>query len=201
MFPLYRPGSFVFLLVAEAFWILTSTWQWKEEAMLCEIHMRNFKSHFWWDFLACCTRPVSVHLAMACVGCSFNSFWIFLLSLKQQQNLMKIMFSCIHFPIILWPHPPKIMIFKNFILVNCMGWQVCFFTFLVFYNGSNRERTQNSPLIKGADIKRILCPVPFRAVSTYIWVLWVSCRPCVNRVGNSHACSCLRGAYMGRIAS
>ena len=84
-------------------------WQWKEEAMLCEIHMHDFKSHFQFqqDFLAYCTRPVSVHLVMACVSCLFDSFSIFLLSLKQQQNLMKIMFSCIHFPI--WPYPPKIM--------------------------------------------------------------------------------------------
>ena len=50
--------------------------------------------------LSLCTRPGSVHLAMlmACVSCLFNSFSVFLLSLKQQ-NLMKIMFSCIHFPI------------------------------------------------------------------------------------------------------
>ena len=34
-----------------------------------------------------------MHLVMVCVGCSFNSFSIFLLSLNQQQNLMKIMFS------------------------------------------------------------------------------------------------------------
>ena len=27
-------------------------WQWKEEAMLCEIHMCDFKSHFQQDFLA-----------------------------------------------------------------------------------------------------------------------------------------------------
>ena len=96
--------------------------QWKEEAMLCEIHMRDFKSHCWWYFLAYCTRPVSVHLAVACVCCSFTSFSIFLLSVKQQQNLMKIMFSCIHFPV--WPYPPKIMKKVYFILVNCMGWQI-----------------------------------------------------------------------------
>ena len=48
-----------------------------------------------------------MHLVMACVGCSFDSFSIFSLSLKQQQNLMKIMFSSIHFPI--WPYLPKIM--------------------------------------------------------------------------------------------
>ena len=46
---------------------------------------------------------------MACVSCSFDSFSPFLLSLKQQQKLMKIMFSYIHFPI--WLYPPKIMIF------------------------------------------------------------------------------------------
>ena len=39
------------------------------------------------------------------IGCSFDSFSVFLLSLKQQQNLMKIMFSCIHFPE--WPYPPQ----------------------------------------------------------------------------------------------
>ena len=55
--------------------------------------MHNFKSHFQQDFLAFCTRPVSVHFVMVCVSCSFHSFLIFLLSLKQQQNLRKIMFS------------------------------------------------------------------------------------------------------------
>ena len=87
--------------------------------MLCKIHMRDFKSHFRQDFLAYCTRPVSVHLAMACIGCSFNSFSVFLLSLKQQQNLMKIMFSCIHFPI--WPYPPKILK-KLFYTGKLYGW-------------------------------------------------------------------------------
>ena len=99
-------------------------WQWKEDAMLCEIHMRDFKSNSWQDFLAYCTRPVSVYLVMVYVGCLFNSFSVFLLSLKRQQNLMKILFSCIHFPI--WPYPPKIMREKKyFIPVNCMCWQVC----------------------------------------------------------------------------
>ena len=65
-------------------------------------------------FLAYCTRPVSVHLAMASVGCSFNSFSVFLLCFTQQQNLMKLMFSGIHFPI--WPYPPKIMEKNN----NCI---------------------------------------------------------------------------------
>ena len=72
--------------------------------------MHDFKSHFQ-DFLAYCTRPVSVHLAMASVGYSFNSFSIFVLSLKQQ-NLLKLCFP-------VWPYP------LYFILVNCMGWQVC----------------------------------------------------------------------------
>ena len=87
--------------------------------------MHNFKSHFWWDFLAYCTRPASVHLVMTFISCSFDSFSIFLFSLKQQQNLMKIMFSCIHFPV--RPYPPQIMEKQQlyFILVNGMGWQVC----------------------------------------------------------------------------
>ena len=70
-------------------------------------------------------RPVSVHLVMVSVSCSFSSFSVFLLSLKQQ-NLMKIMFSCIHFPI--WPYFPKNNENLYFILVNCMGWQVCIIT-------------------------------------------------------------------------
>ena len=59
----------------------------------------------------------------------FNLFALF--KLKQQQNLMKIRFSCIHFPV--WPYPPpppppqkkrEREKKKYFILVNCMGWQV-----------------------------------------------------------------------------
>ena len=33
------------------------------------------------------------------------------------------MFSCIHFPV--WLYPPRIMKNLYFILVKCMGWQVC----------------------------------------------------------------------------
>ena len=40
--------------------------------------MHDFKSHIQRDFLAFCTRPVSVLLAMECVGCSFDNFSIFL---------------------------------------------------------------------------------------------------------------------------
>ena len=54
--------------------------------------MHDLKSHIRRDFLAICTMPVSVLLAMECVGCSFDWFSIFLLSLKQQQNLIKIVF-------------------------------------------------------------------------------------------------------------
>ena len=57
-------------------------WQWKEEAMF-----HDFKSHFQRDFLAYCTRPVSVHLAMACVGCSFNSLFAqFKTTIKTHEN-------------------------------------------------------------------------------------------------------------------
>ena len=66
---------------------------------------------------------VSVHLAMVCVSCLFSSFSVFLLRLKQQQNLMKMMFACIHFPV--WPYHPQIMKKLYFILVNCRGWKVC----------------------------------------------------------------------------
>ena len=48
-------------------------------------------------------RPVSVHLAMVCAGCLFNTFAVFLLSLKQN-NCMKITFSWIHFWV--WLYPP-----------------------------------------------------------------------------------------------
>ena len=44
--------------------------------------MQDFKSHFRQDFLAYCTRPVSVHLAMACIGCSFNSYSVFFAQFK-----------------------------------------------------------------------------------------------------------------------
>ena len=52
-------------------------------------------------------RPVVALLSAtgASVGCSFDSFSIFLLSLKQQQNLLKIIFSCIHFAV--WFPPPQ----------------------------------------------------------------------------------------------
>ena len=43
-------------------------------------------------------------------------------SLKQQQNFMKIMFSCIHFTI--WPYPIKIMT-QNCIHTSKLGWHVC----------------------------------------------------------------------------
>ena len=85
-------------------------------------------------FLAYCTRPVSVHLAMACGSCLFNSFSVFLLSLKQQQNLMKILFSCIHFPI--WPDPPKLMkknVFYTGKLYGLTGMMLLLF--LLFFGG------------------------------------------------------------------
>ena len=58
-------------------------------------------------------------------GCFSDSFSVFLLSLKQQQNLMKIMFYCIPFP--KWTYSPKIFLKKQqlyFVPINCMGWQV-----------------------------------------------------------------------------
>ena len=133
-----------------------NVWQWKEEAVLCKIHMRDFRSHFWW--LAYCTRPASVHLVMAFIGCSFDSFSVFLLSLKQQQNLMKIMFSCIHFPV--GPYSPPNNDFLNFILVNCMGWQVCtknctWVSDCKHYTGSRKVKTYTRKTNERNEWKRL----------------------------------------------
>ena len=107
-FPYEGQGPLVFSLVAAAFWIPPGTCGSVRKKQCAKFTwMHDFKSHFQQDFLAYCTRPVSVHLAIACVSCSFDSFSIFLLSLKQQQNLVKIMLPCIHFPV--WPYPPQIM--------------------------------------------------------------------------------------------
>ena len=118
-------------------------WQWKEEAMLCKIQMHDFRSHFWWYYLAYCIRPVNVYLAMACVCCLFTSFSVFLLCVKQQQNLMKIMFSCIHF--LVWPYLPQIMKKMYFIqhntgklyrltgMLSVLSTSPCFFFFLPFF--------------------------------------------------------------------
>ena len=76
-------------------------------------------------FLAYCTRPVSVHLAMASVGCSFNSFSVFCSVLHNN----KISWS-LCFPVFIFQYghiPPKSWKKQQlyFIQVNCMGWQVC----------------------------------------------------------------------------
>ena len=84
-----RPWTCICLMQAGVFCFFASgrsilnsiqhMWQWKEEAVLCWICMRNFKSHFRLDFWAYCTSPVSMHLAVACICCSLNSFSVFLL--------------------------------------------------------------------------------------------------------------------------
>ena len=87
VFPLCRPGSFVFFAGGSG--ILNSNWhawQWKEEAMVCEIHMHNFKSHFRQDFLACDTSPVSVHLAMLLIQQFYNRFAHFKITTKSHEN-------------------------------------------------------------------------------------------------------------------
>ena len=123
--------------------------------------MHNFKSHFWWDFLAYCTRPASVHLLMAFIGCSFDSFSIFLLSLKQQQNLMKIMFSCIHFSI--WPPPPPPPMKKlYFILANCMGWQVWMWRLKQI--SSDKEK-----------YTKVAQPYSYRILSSFCFPLFCTC--------------------------
>ena len=117
VFCFFTGGSGVF----NSYW---HVWQWKEEAMLCKIHMHDFKSHFQWDFLAYCTKPVSVRLAMACVSCLFDSFSIFLLKFKTTSHENHVF---------LYPFSDMAISPQNnekkklyFILVNCMGWQVLF---------------------------------------------------------------------------
>ena len=98
-------------------------WQWKEEAVLCETHLRNFKPQFWWDFLAYCTRAVSVHLAMVCVGGSFHVFSVFSLSFKTTTKFHE--YYVFLYPFSNMAITSKKMFFLYFILINCMGWQVC----------------------------------------------------------------------------
>ena len=94
-------------------------WQWKEVALVWEIHMHDFKSHFQQDFLAYCTWPVSVHLAMTCVIQQFfNLFAQFKTTTKSHENYVFL------YPFSNMAISPQIMIFKIFIQVNCMGWQV-----------------------------------------------------------------------------
>ena len=128
--------------------------------------LHEFKSHFQQDFLAYRTWPVSVHLVMTCVGWSFDIFSIFLLSLKQQQNLMKIMFSCIHFPV--WPYPPEIMKKLYFIPANYMGWQVW-----------QTQWLKNNTVF----CLQALHGCSISITETYLFVLKLSCS------WNSHVCS------------
>ena len=77
-------------------------------------------THAQQDLLAYCTRPVSVHLVMACTGCSFNSFCLFaqFKTTKSHEN-----------HVFLYPFssmaisPQNNDFFIYFILVSCMGWQ------------------------------------------------------------------------------
>ena len=84
--------------------------------------MHNFKSHFWWDFLAYCTRPASVHLVMAFISCSFDGFSISaqFKTTKSHEN-----YDFLH-PFSSMAISPQNNEKKTyFILVNCMGWQIC----------------------------------------------------------------------------
>ena len=70
------------------------------------------------------TRFLSLlHLASQCAFgdgmCRLLVRHFFSLFAPKLQNLVKVMFSCIHFSI--WPYPPKIMKKWYFIPVNCMG--------------------------------------------------------------------------------
>ena len=96
-------------------------WPWKGEAMVCEIHMRDFKSHFQQDFLAYCIRPVSEHVAMACVSSMlvqwfFSLFAQFKTTTKSHENYV-FLYPFSNMAISPQNNERK----KYFILVNCVG--------------------------------------------------------------------------------
>ena len=90
--------------------------------------MHDFKSYFWPDFLAYC-RFLSLgqsacvwrwHVAMCqlLVQQFFNLFYEFKTTRKSHENYVFLYPFSNNFPL-------KIMNKLYFILVNCMGWQVC----------------------------------------------------------------------------
>ena len=95
---------FCFSLVAAAFWISTGTCSSGRKKQWCA---KYTKSHFRQDFLANYTRPVSVHVAVVCVGCLFNNFSVFLLCFTQHKTSWNL---CFPVSIFQYGHiPPKIM--------------------------------------------------------------------------------------------
>ena len=117
-FPYAGQGLLFFCWWQQHFEFQRHVWQWKEEAMLRLIHMHDFNSHFQQDFLAYFIRPVSVHLAMVSVGCSFNSvfnlFAQFKTKTKSHENYVFLYpFSNMA---ISPPPPPPPPIMKNCIL-------------------------------------------------------------------------------------
>ena len=84
--------------------------------------MGTHASHFRQAFLAYCTRPVRVHLAMACIGCSFNSLFAqFKTTTKSHENYVFLY----PFSSMAISHQFFFFFKKYYILVNWMGWQVC----------------------------------------------------------------------------
>ena len=111
----------VFCYFAGGSGVLNFNWhmqQWKEKVM-CEIHLCNLKFHFRQDVYAYCTRPVSMHLMMVCVSCSFNSFFnlfaLFCTTTKSHKNYV---FLYSFFSMAISPQNNEK---KYFYTVNCTG--------------------------------------------------------------------------------
>ena len=78
-----------------------------------------------------------------------QQFFNLFASLKQQQNLMKMMFSCIHFPV--WPYPPEIMKKKE-----------------VFYTGELYGLAGMTLNIVGVE-----SPLPFLQAAQFSYMLYI----------------------------
>ena len=103
VFPLCRLGSCFFAGTRGISNSNRHLWQWKEEQCCAKYACTT---------LNLTSDEISQTIASQCeFGDGVHQLLIFqfLLNLKQQQNLMKMMFYCIHFPV--WPYPPQIMIF------------------------------------------------------------------------------------------
>ena len=98
---------------------------------MCEIHMHNLKSHFQQDFLAYCTRPVSVHLAMVCVGCSLDSFSIFFALFYTTKSHKNCVFLYPFFNVAISPQNNEKNVFYTGKLYGLTGMHMCFMIFKV----------------------------------------------------------------------
>ena len=104
--------------------LLFHWWQWRFEFQLARVAVEGkssdvqnthaqLKISFPMRFLSLLHEASQCAFGNGVCRLLIQQFSVFLLCFIQQQNRMKLMFSCIHFPI--WPYPPKIMIFFFFL--------------------------------------------------------------------------------------